>query len=198
MKKETGMDPPNNTIDNPPGYHATPPAIRIRALCHDYGERRILNHIDLDIAAGRLTVLLGKNGSGKSTLFRLLAGFLPTAKGTIELLGHPSESLTGRQRAQLLGFLPQQHRPVFPFTVRDVVLTGRAGQVRFTPKAEDLEEAEASLTRIGIEHLGPDFSPSCPAASNSWSCSPVSLHKNRGSSSSTNRSAIWTSLTRQG
>jgi iron complex transport system ATP-binding protein len=54
----------------------------------------------------------------------------------------------------LLGFLPQQHRPVFPFTVNDVVLTGRAGSVRFSPRTDDLALADQALTRIGIDHLG--------------------------------------------
>lgn len=129
-------------------------AIRISGLGYKYGERRILEAIDLDIAEGCFTILLGRNGSGKSTLFRLIAGFQPLAEGCIEIFGTPSGRLSMRERAHILGFLPQHHRPVFPFRVHDVVLTGRAGHVRFLPGQPDLEKADEALVRAGIEHLG--------------------------------------------
>lgn len=128
-------------------------AIHISNLSYRYGNQAILEHIDVDIAAGRFTVILGKNGSGKSTLFRLIAGFLKSNDGEITLLGRSIATFSDRERARILGFLPQHHRPVFPFTVLDVVLTGRAGHVQFTPKEEDRLIAHKALVRIGIEAL---------------------------------------------
>ena len=129
-------------------------AIQVRNLAFAYDGRHVLEDIDLDVEPGRFTAVLGRNGSGKSTLFRILAGILSPGRGQIRILDHPAEDLSSRQRARLLGFLPQQHRPVFPFTVEDVVLTGRAGRVRFTPGPEDLVIAQRALERIGIRHLG--------------------------------------------
>jgi iron complex transport system ATP-binding protein len=130
-------------------------AVRLRGVFFRYGGRLILEGIDLDIEAGHFTVLLGCNGSGKSTLFRLIAGFLPIPRdgGTIELFGLPAAQLSGRRRAERIGFLPQHHRPVFPFSVLDVVLTGRAGRIRFMPTGEDAAIARRALDRIGIGHL---------------------------------------------
>jgi iron complex transport system ATP-binding protein len=129
------------------------PAISIRNLSYRYGNQAVLENIDVNIAAGRFTVVLGKNGSGKSTLFRLIAGFLKCSEGEISLLGRAIATFSDRERARILGFLPQRHRPVFPFTVLDVVLTGRAGHVQFTPKKEDRLLAHEALARIGIEVL---------------------------------------------
>ncbi len=65
--------------------HDAGPAISIRNLRYRYGNQAALENIDLDIAAGRFTVVLGKNGSGKSTLFRLIAGFLQSNEGEISI-----------------------------------------------------------------------------------------------------------------
>jgi iron complex transport system ATP-binding protein len=128
-------------------------AVKIRNLTFSYAGRPVLDAIDLDIQEGCFTVVMGKNGSGKSTLFRLLAGFLTPREGNISLLGRPLRQLSDRERARLLGFLPQHHRPVFPFRVEDVVLTGRAGHIRLIPGKEDRRHAGEALAVIGIEHL---------------------------------------------
>lgn len=134
-------------------------AISIVGLSHRYGNRSILEGIDLTIAAGRFSVVLGRNGCGKSTLFRLIAGFEPLASGRVCLFGRPLQSMHVRERADLLGFMAQQHRAVFPFTVSDVVLTGRAGRVRFSPGEKDRKAVDAALDRIGIAHLALRFFP---------------------------------------
>ncbi|WP_316772873.1 ABC transporter ATP-binding protein [Streptomyces sasae] len=52
----------------------TRPAVRLRGLTRSFGDRTVLDGIDLDVPAGQFTVLLGHSGSGKSTLLRAVAG----------------------------------------------------------------------------------------------------------------------------
>lgn len=129
-------------------------AVQVRGLTFEYAHRRVLASVDLTIPRGRFTVVLGRNGSGKSTLFRILGGFLRPHQGEITIFDQPARNLDTRGRARLMGFLPQHHRVVFPFKAEEVVLTGRAGHIRFTPDREDLRLAREAMARIGIDHLG--------------------------------------------
>ena len=129
------------------------PAITVEKLSFAYEERPILDEISLEIPSGQFTVLLGKNGSGKSTLMRILGGMLEFERGEVRIMGEELRSFSTRGRAKVLGYLPQHHRPVFPFAVEDVVLTGRASYVSYAPRQEDLDIAVEALRRIGILHL---------------------------------------------
>jgi sulfonate transport system ATP-binding protein len=56
---------------------------RVRGLSRAFGQRRVLDGLDLDIEAGEFTALIGRSGSGKSTLLRALAGLDPDVSGDI-------------------------------------------------------------------------------------------------------------------
>ena len=53
----------------------------------------------------------------------------------------------------MLGFLPQHHKPVFPFKVSEVVLTGRASYIQFTPNRRDEYQVDKALELVGIASL---------------------------------------------
>ena len=128
-------------------------AVRLNRVSFCYKSSEVLTDISLEIAAEKFTVLLGRNGSGKSTLLKVIGGFLDASGGLVEVMGKNIGSLSLTDRAGLLGYLPQFHRPVFPFSVEDVVLTGRASHVRFTPGAKDHAKAVESLEKVGIAGL---------------------------------------------
>ena len=128
-------------------------ALCVRHLRFAYGGVEVLRHVSFDIKPQRLTVLLGRNGSGKSTLFRLLVGLLKPQEGRIAVFGRDLHRLSLKERTRLLGFLPQHHHPVFPFSVEDVVLTGRAVHAGLVPKAQDRAAVWEALEQLGIEPL---------------------------------------------
>jgi ABC-2 type transport system ATP-binding protein len=83
------------------------PAISARQLTRKFGEKVAVDHIDLDIPAGRIYGFLGPNGSGKSTTLRMLCGMLLPSEGHAEVFGlsivDDAEAIRRR-----LGYMPQK------------------------------------------------------------------------------------------
>jgi ABC-type cobalamin/Fe3+-siderophores transport system ATPase subunit len=69
-------------------------------LAFAYGRTPILAGLDLSVAAGTITGVLGPNGSGKTTLVRLASAALRPSAGRITLFGKDLASLPDRERAQ--------------------------------------------------------------------------------------------------
>ena len=128
-------------------------AISIQNLSFSYEKNTVLLNANATIEAEKLTVILGKNGSGKSTLLRIIAGLLPYKQGLIGISGKELKIMSLSERAKTFGFLSQKHKAVFPFTVEQVVLTGRAGYINFVPKKLDVEVAETAMNKVNIMHL---------------------------------------------
>ena len=90
-------------------------ALRLRDVTFRYlekGRRNILDHVDLDIAAGTLTVMMGAGGCGKSTLAAVAAGLYPENggyldSGRVEWFGHALADMDPQQRAGWVGMLFQ-------------------------------------------------------------------------------------------
>ena len=99
--------------------------LQVDGLVGGYGATRILHGIDLEVAEGGATALLGANGAGKTTLMKTLCGLLPASGGRIRWRG---EDITGtpcveRVRAGLV--LVPEGRMVFPgLTVRENLRLG--------------------------------------------------------------------------
>jgi oligopeptide/dipeptide ABC transporter ATP-binding protein len=65
----------------------TPALLQVRALRKDYGGRRVVDDVSLDVAAGEAVALVGESGSGKSTIARLLCRLVEPDGGQIRLDG---------------------------------------------------------------------------------------------------------------
>lgn len=104
---------------------ASGPVLRAEGLSLGYHRTAVVHDIDLEIAPGRLTVLVGANASGKSTLVRGLARLLTPLAGAVTLDGEDLGRLPSRRVARTVGVLPQS--PIAPEGVRvgDLVAHGR-------------------------------------------------------------------------
>jgi len=88
--------------------------ISIQNVDQHYGGTQILWDLNLEIAAGSCTCIMGRNGVGKTTLLKALMGLLPITKGNILLDGEPLHNKKAEYRAPAgIGYVPQG-REIFP------------------------------------------------------------------------------------
>ena len=88
------------------------------------GARRVLDHVDVHFAAGRLTAVIGPNGAGKSTLLEVAAGLLPVNSGEVSLGDAPLTTIGRRELARRRAYLPQSPSVDWPISVERVVALG--------------------------------------------------------------------------
>lgn len=110
-----------------------------------------LRDASFEIPRGTVTALVGVNGAGKSTLFKAIMGFVPVAKGDIQLLGM---SVKEALKRNLVSYVPQSEEVdwSFPVLVEDVVMMGRYGHMGFLrrPSKIDHEAVEVALSRVNM------------------------------------------------
>ena len=92
---------------------ANAPVLEARRLRKTFGKLAVLRGVDLDLAPGRVTVLLGANGAGKSTLMRILAGDLMADQGAVRVRGCDLNTHPAQARGHLIHV--SQSPPLAPF-----------------------------------------------------------------------------------
>ncbi|WP_419877896.1 ABC transporter ATP-binding protein [Brevibacillus centrosporus] len=100
-------------------------ALETRQLTLSYGDRNIIETLDLNIPRGKITVFIGSNGSGKSTLLRSLARLLKPKEGAILLEGESIAKRSTKEVAKRLAILPQGPTAPEGLTVLQLVKQGR-------------------------------------------------------------------------
>ncbi|MGF9909052.1 ABC transporter ATP-binding protein [Brevibacillus porteri] len=100
-------------------------ALETQRLTLSYGERNIIEALDLNIPRGKITVFIGSNGSGKSTLLRSLARLLKPKEGAILLEGESIAKRSTKEVAKRLAILPQGPSAPEGLTILQLVKQGR-------------------------------------------------------------------------
>ena len=110
-----------------------------------------LNGVSLTLNPGEVTAICGPNGAGKSSLLSCLAGLLEPARGALALDGAPLNTLTPRERARALGYLPQQGEVAWDLSVETLAGLGRLPWSAGI--AADRAAVEAALTALDLEQF---------------------------------------------
>ncbi|MGW5072719.1 ABC transporter ATP-binding protein [Rhodococcus sp. NPDC004095] len=120
-----------------------------------YGDRVIIDGLDLQIPAGVVTTIIGPNGCGKSTLLRSLGRLLKPRSGRVLLDGKAISQMRTKDVARTLGMLPQA--PVAPegLTVADLVSRGRHPHQSWLRQwsSDDEGEVAKALALTGVSDL---------------------------------------------
>ncbi|WP_409251899.1 ABC transporter ATP-binding protein [Bacillus sp. SCS-153A] len=100
-------------------------SLQTESLTLSYGDRIIINELDLEIPKGEITVFIGGNGCGKSTLLRSLARLLKPQTGSVLIDGSAIAKLSTKDVAKKLAILPQSPTAPEGLTVLQLVKQGR-------------------------------------------------------------------------
>ncbi|CAN0603070.1 unnamed protein product, partial [Ectocarpus sp. 12 AP-2014] len=131
--------------------------LQARNLSVSIGKARLLQSTDLSLETGTLTAILGPNGAGKSTLLKALLGLIDHG-GKTKLDGKALSSLSSRERAKQIAYLPQGQSHAWPLSVEAVVALGRhphGGQNRGGQAhgSQDEDVVERVLDTMGLTAL---------------------------------------------
>jgi ABC-2 type transport system ATP-binding protein len=120
------------------------PVVEVRDLCKQYGERLVVDHVDLEVAEGHIVGLLGSNGAGKTTTVECIQGLRRAEGGTVRVLGI-DPAVDGARLRSLVG--SQLQSSALPDRLR-VSEAAELFRRRGSPPPGGL------LSAFGLAHLG--------------------------------------------
>jgi len=128
--------------------------LRVENLTFGYvANVQVLENLSFQVTRGKLCGLFGPNGCGKSTLFKCCLKFLHFTGGEITIDGRDIRNISVRDLAKLVSYVPQEHKPPFPYLVKEVVLMGRTPHLGgvFGISAKDKKKAFDAMQLVGID-----------------------------------------------
>lgn len=149
--------------DTPLVEHPSEAAVVCRGVSKVFGSgdtrTTALDRVDLEVAPGRLTLLVGPSGCGKTTLISIIAGLLNVTEGEVEVFGRPLHRMRGRQlvefRAKHIGFVFQQYNLLPALTAAEnaaipLIIAG-------VPRRQADRKAVEMLEKVGMGDRAKSF-----------------------------------------
>jgi len=144
-------DPPNQDV-----------VIAVRDLVVGFGERLIMNGLDLDVYRGEILGFVGASGQGKSVLLRTIVGLVPKRRGTISVFGKKLDGLDPKEQQAIerrWGILFQQGALFSALTVKQNIQMPMREYLDLPPKLLD-DMAMLKLEMVGLKPEAADLLPS--------------------------------------
>ncbi|MDF9844377.1 polar amino acid transport system ATP-binding protein [Paenibacillus sp. PastF-1] len=132
--------------------------LEVKDVRKTFGDRQVLNGIELQVERGEVIVILGPSGCGKSTLLRCLNGLEPVQGGHILYRGQDlaGGDVNWRELRQHIGMVFQNYE-LFPhMTVMENILLGPL-KVQRRERAEAQQQAQELLERVGLADRAGDY-----------------------------------------
>jgi zinc transport system ATP-binding protein len=130
------------------------PVISLENVSFSYQNKQVIDRLDFQVLQRDFVGLIGSNGAGKTSLLRLIVGLTKPDSGEIRLFGSPISRFKDWER---IGYVPQKNafNPLFPATVKEVVLSGLYGRKKIFKRATSGDDAKCreALRVMDIEDL---------------------------------------------
>lgn len=123
-----------------------------------YGDRIVLNGLNIEFPKGKVTSLIGGNGAGKSTLLNVISKLIDQDSGKVFLTNQEIHDITSKDFAQKLSFLRQSNHTHIRLKVKELVSFGRFPYNRGKRMSqEDEQKVEEALAFMELEDMAEDF-----------------------------------------
>lgn len=126
--------------------------LNVEDLKFSYGDHLVLDGISFKVNEGEIVSILGSNGAGKTTLLKSMCNIHRPQEGKIMVDGKDVLSLSRKDLAKYVGFVPQS-APVSRMTVFDSVLIGRRPYIEIGSGENDIRMTAEVIDSLGLSHL---------------------------------------------
>ena len=124
--------------------------LRVNKLVKNYGAKRAVDGVDIEVSRGEIVGLLGPNGAGKTTIFYSVMGIVRHSSGTVELAGRDISSLPLYKRALAgLGYLAQEPSIFRGLSAYENLLA--VAQFMYKDREKTVSASEGILKEMGLE-----------------------------------------------
>ena len=129
--------------------------LEVKDLRSGYDKTEIVHGVSFTVEDGEFACIMGANGCGKTTTIKTILDILKPFGGSAVLDGRDVFAMSSNERARCFAYIPQTHRPPFPFTVADVVLLGRTPHIGQLAHIKDTDRVIAyqAMRQLSIEGL---------------------------------------------
>ena len=126
--------------------------LRTEHLVKKYGQRTVVNDVDIEVEQGQIVGLLGPNGAGKTTTFYMVVGLIKPYSGKVFLEDEDISTLPMYKRAQKgIGYLAQEASVFRQMSVEDNIYS--VMQFKKMKEADRRQKLEDLLDEFGLQHV---------------------------------------------
>lgn len=126
--------------------------LRTEQLVKKYGQRTVVNKVDIEVEQGQIVGLLGPNGAGKTTTFYMVVGLIKPYSGKVFLEEEDISDLPMYKRAQKgIGYLAQEASVFRQMSVEDNIYS--VMQFKKMKEADRRQKLEELLDEFGLQHV---------------------------------------------
>lgn len=126
--------------------------LNVENLSFQYNSHPVLNEVGCTAAPGEIVAILGPNGAGKTTLLRCLNATLRPHTGTVMLGEQDVLTLSRREIAQSMAYVPQHIEPP-KVTAFDAILLGRRPWIGWDMRRDDILKVQSIIDQLSLADL---------------------------------------------
>lgn len=131
--------------------------ISLKGISKKYGEKKVLDRVDLNLPKGKVIAFIGSNGAGKSTLISVISRTLKKDEGDVFVDDKELKQWKHQELAKRLSILKQSNHLNIRLTVRELVAFGRFPYSQGNLTAEDEKKVDMALDYMEITELQDRF-----------------------------------------